>query len=225
MQIAEGLSPSAMEFIVKKGRDKMKRIFCIFMAIALICTCMAEMAFAAETDNPTPTVVYSTTAEERDRIFEAEMERIMSELNENNVSRGPKYHYGSENLPYQYKTLGGYAGNQVERGYRFPTGGGFYYSDSGGPTVNGSVSITIPTTLNNVSISFGINLGQRSESSGFFVSVPNKTDYFKLYIEKELEVRPYVVYRKRSGTEGTWEVDHWGSVEVVVSVTSYAKKV
>lgn len=114
---------------------------------------------------------------------------------------------------------------EVERGYRFPTGGGFYYSDSGGPTVNASASITIPTTLKNVSISFGINLGQRSESSGFFVSVPNKTDYFKLYIEKELEIRPYVVYRKRSGTEGKWEVDHCGSVEVVVSVTSYAKKV
>lgn len=202
----------------------MKRIFNIFLVVVMICTCMAETAFATEADDLNPIVVCTTTAEERDRIFEAEMEKIMAELNEDNGARGPKYHYGSENLPYQYTTVGGYAGNQIDRGYRFPTGGGFYYSNSGGPTVNGSVSITIPTTLKNVSVSFGISLG-KSANSGLFVTVPNKTDFFKLYVEKEVEIRPYVVYRKRSGTEGKWEVDHWGSVEVEVSVTSYAKKV
>lgn len=33
------------------------------------------------------------------------------------------------------KTVSGYAGNQPKGGSRFPSGGGFYYGDSGGPSV------------------------------------------------------------------------------------------
>lgn len=150
------------------------------------------------------------------------MESIMAELNQQNLSRGPKYHYKSETLQYQYKTAEGFAGNQIRDGYRFPTRGGFYYSEDRGPEVTLSISLEIPK-LTRVSVAVG--LGNKTDTLGQFVNVPNKTDYFKLYVEKEVEIRPYVVYRKPSGMGGEWEVDHTGAVGVVVSVSAYAKRV
>lgn len=181
---------------------------------------MAETSFAAETTEKQ--VLYCTTGEERDRIFEAEMEKVMAELNQQSIAKGPQYHYKSENLEYQYKTAGGFAGNQVRDGYRFPTGGGFFYSEDGGPQITLNINFEIPR-LPETSVSVG--LGMKKDTLGQFVSVPNTTDYFKLYVEKEVEIRPYVVYRKRSGMDGEWEVDHTGAVPIVVSVALSAEKV
>ena len=51
-------------------------------------------------------------------------------------------------------------------------------------------------------------------------------DYFLLYVEKELEVAPYAVYRKRSGAANTeWELYSVGGVVVDTYASYYAKKV
>ena len=56
--------------------------------------------------------------------------------------------------------------------------------------------------------------------------VPNTVDYFLLYVEKELEVAPYAVYRKRSGAANTeWELYSVGGVVVDTYASYYAKKV
>ena len=75
-------------------------------------------------------------------------------------------------------------------------------------------------------ISLSTNLGSRSTSSGIYVPVPNTVDYFLLYVEKELEVAPYAVYRKRSGAANTeWELYSVGGVVVDTYASYYAKKV
>ena len=107
-------------------------------------------------------------------------------------------------------------------GYKFPTGGGFYFSDSGGPNVSGSVSLSLPAPYNFVSISVG--LGNRSTTSGLYVTVPNKTDYFKLYVEKEMEVRPYAIYKQNKHTR-EYELYDVGAVSVLYKLSAYAKKV
>lgn len=90
-------------------------------------------------------VILTTTQEER----EAEFERVMEDIQAHTATPyGPKYRYKTEYLPYSYTTLSGYAGNQVVGGYKFPTCGGFWFSDVGGPTVSGSVSLSLPAPFN-----------------------------------------------------------------------------
>ena len=47
---------------------------------------------------------------------------------------------------------------------------------------------------------------------------------FKLYVSKKMEIRPYAVYRAKSGTQN-WELYSVGGVPVTYSVNAYAKKV
>lgn len=202
----------------------MKRFFIFFLSFVTVLTCIGGTSLAADVGSNTEnlSLLYTTTKEERDQIFDAKMKELMDQLNSNIETRGPKYHYKSEQLPYKYKKVQGYAGGQLSGGYRFQTGGGFYYSESGGPDISGSVSLSLPAPFNFVS--FSTNLGKKG-SSGRFVTVPNTRDYFKLYVEKTVEVRPFVVYKKRSGTEGTWQIDHVGAVPMPYSINAYAKKV
>lgn len=201
----------------------MKKLFALILSMLMVITCTEETAYATEEDTQEKVVLYSTTEEERDRIYEAEIEKIMSDLNKNNQARGPKYHYKSENLPSVDKIVGGLAGNQEERGYRIEVGGSLYYSDSGGPAITGSVALSLPSPYNRVS--FSINLGVRSEGIGMAINVPNGKDFFKIWIDKTVEIRPYIVYRKRSGMDGEWEIDHCGSVPVVVAISATLIKV
>lgn len=167
-------------------------------------------------------LVIKTTKEERDAIFEKAISEIMAEITkEDSVARGPKYHYKTEYAPYVYKTLSGYAGNQLEGGYKFPTGGGFWFTDSGGPSVSGSINVSLPAPYNIISVS--VNLSKKG-TSGLWVSVPSSSSHYKLYVSKEIQVRPYVIYRARVGTEN-WEVYEGGGVPIVYSIEPSAKKV
>lgn len=113
--------------------------------------------------------------------------------------------------------------NQVAGGYQFPTGGGFWFTDNGGPSVSGSINLSLPAPFN--SLSFSINLGQKG-SSGLFVTAPDTTHYFKLYVSKEMEITPYVIYRKRVGAEhdsDPWEIDSASVLQSVYSVSASAR--
>ena len=57
------------------------------------------------------------------------------------------------------------------------------------------------------------------------VDVLNTTDHFKLYVGKEVEVRPYRVEKRLPGIGNEWGFDSYGVVYVTVGVTAYAKKV
>lgn len=172
----------------------MKKITSLILAMAMVFSLSAQV-FALNDDmqdnenSEANMIVITTSKEERDKQFNDAMAKVMEQLEGPTLTRDNKERFKYEHFDYQYKTLKGYAGNQLSGGYKFPTGGGFYFSDSGGPNVSGSVSLSLPAPYNFVSISVG--LGNRSTTSGLYVTVPNKTDYFKLYVEKEMEVRPY----------------------------------
>ena len=57
------------------------------------------------------------------------------------------------------------------------------------------------------------------------INVPNVKDIFKNWNDNTVEKRPYIVYRKRSGMDGEWEIDHCGSVPVVVAISATLIKV
>lgn len=105
------------------------------------------------------------------------------------------------NDPADYKTefattktviASGYAGNQTTW-FRFNTGGGFWYSESGGPTVSVSASFPKPFSA----VSFSVGLGNKS-TTGLFVDIPNDDTegYYKLWVDKYYEISPYITYKR-----------------------------
>ena len=135
---------------------------------------------------------------------------------------GPQYIYRTEYLEPYRDVVEGEAGNNKPEGDHFPTGGGFYFSDSGGPTVTASVHVQFPGWWEWLSAS--VSLGTNS-ASGKFVEVPRTDAFYVLYIEKTVEFRPYVTYRRPSGAgnEDAWEVYTTGYTTTVVDCTQYAK--
>lgn len=120
---------------------------------------------------------------EIDRIMKKETEKYLERVvpgyaDEKKVRARPTYEtvYGTAKTV----TIGGYAGNQPAGGRRFNTGGGFWFSDSGGPTASLNVSFPAPYDLISVSVTLG-SVG----SSGVFVLAPDTTHYFKLYVSKK----------------------------------------
>lgn len=199
---------------------KFRRLLIIFLSITL--TGVMSLPGYASENLPESETVYTTTKEERDAIFEKAMRDIMEDIEkENSVVRGPKYHFKTEYKPYKYKVLEGYAGNQKPGGERFETGGGFWFTDSGGPSVSASVNIGLPKPYDYFTVS--INLGNRG-ATGKYVEVPTKEHYYKLYVEKTMEIRPYLTYRAPVGTEN-WELYDGGAVQVVFRVNQYARRV
>lgn len=203
---------------------KFKRFLSISLIAALTCTCsLPAFASGKNADNvESEKICITTTQEERDAIFEEAMKEVLAKTEqESTVTRGPQYHYKTEYLPYRYTTLRGFAGNQVAGGYRFPSGGGFWFTDSGGPVVSTSVNIGLPSPYSFVTVS--ANLGQKG-SSGLWVSAPASNNYYKLYVSKTMEVRPYATYRAPVGTEN-WQLYNSGAVSVVYQVIPEARVV
>ena len=164
-----------------------KRALTLLLALAM-CLSLCTPVMAEEV-TPERTIVYTTTAEERDAIFEAEVEKALAALS-NGSAREVRYQYKSENLTdkYKIKTVGGFAGNQVQNGYRFPTGGGFYFSDVGGPTVQGSVNLGLPKPFDTVS--FTVTLGTRSTVSGLWLMPPIQQIILSCMSRKKLKRDP-----------------------------------
>ena len=154
------------------------------------------------------------TAAEVEKEYALAEEKLL-----NDPMRGPAYDYKIEYGTPKTSIAGGYAGNQVPGGYQFPSGGGFYYSESGGPTVSLSFSFSSPYG----SMSFGIPLGNKS-TVGTWVAAPSTSGYYKLWVDKTIEVKPYVQYRKKKGTS-TWEVWTRGGTPVTKKISLYAKRV
>ena len=152
-------------------------------------------------------------------VTEKYMSAIFSEIvttNEITPKARPKYE--NEYGPTVRKTFSGYAGNQPKGGNRFATGGGFYFQDNGGPSI--SISISYPLPYGNMTV--GVSLG-KSASSGKFVTVPDTIHYYKLYVEKTYDCRPYITYYTDSF--GKKSVFFRGMTKVLYSQNQYAKKV
>lgn len=205
----------------------MKRLVLLFLLFLFVIR--IPVLTIAEDSNPDDAslqncVTVYTSQKEREIYVKKESERIIRKL-ESATEKGPKYRYKIEYLSKQYKTLGGDAGNQASGGYQFPTGGGFWFTDSGGPSVSGSIYLSLPSPYN--CLSFSINLGQKGVS-GLYVNAPDTIHYFKLYVSKKLELTPYIMYRKLVGAQhdsDPWEFDYAGLLQSVYSVSAYARRI
>ena len=159
---------------------------------------------------------------EKSSDLQKEVDKIIeNDIKNNNTVKGPRYKYKAVYLSPVYTNIGGYAGNQLPGGYQFSTGGGFYYSPAGGPTVSGSITVSLPAPYN--VCSFSINLGNTG-SFGTFVKVPSTVGYYKLYVVKTMKVVPYKVFRARVGTNN-WQYYSAGSGVSLYDSDQYAVRV
>lgn len=181
--------------------------------VLLIVILIPNLVLAQENYNVDKVVVYkkpmseSERQAERERQVKEHIEKLILEENNKNV-------FGDKSIrpfndPSDYKTeygtskiaaAEGFAGGQGSAGNRFPSGGGFWHTDSGGPSV--SVSVSFPKPFQSVSVS--INLGVSGTTGTYYNVEPDDKNFYKLYVEKEYEVTPYVIYRR------TWIDDFTG---------------
>lgn len=176
-----------------------KKTFCLLTSACMMaCTLNFSSVFAKET-KPNETTIYQEYIDESvmDEDIQKQIEDSISEYKKSHsVARIPDY------VSYEYveespinKTASGYAGNQPAGGTRFATGGSFYWSPNGGPTVNVSLGASY------AGVSIAISLGTVS-TTGYVCNVPNTKDYFKLKVTRTDRVVPTKVYGKTaSGTK------------------------
>lgn len=200
---------------------KKKSRMVLVLSFILICTFTPSMVFAhsintdvTSTNETQESVVTIYKDMRATHEIEAELmdQRVALPLDAQLNPNDWKVEWGS----VKKQTFKGYAGNQPTKDTKFPTGGGFYYSDAGGPTVTLSVAFPSPYGTMKVSATLG-----NSAKSGRWVEVPTKTAYYKLYVEKVYEVKPYITYQK---VNGKWKKYTSGSNQSLYSVTASAKK-
>ena len=197
----------------------MKKIIRGISALLVMVLTVSTLAFTSFANEELNQNILEKSREEVECEFEIKMKEIEESYITGIETRGPKYEYKTTYGASKYTTVKGYAGNQPRGGNKFGTGGAFYHSDSGGPSVSASVSFGSPYGSLGISIPIGNNA-----KTGYIVNVPDNKYYYKLYIEKKVEVKPYITYRRVKGTS-RWNVYVKGTVPVVYRVNRYAKRV
>lgn len=211
------------------------RITAFTMAFLFLCLGFYTKVSAAELDSESEdsdsVVIYEMSQAEIDAEMDRQMQykleqaigaKALEQLNNPNMTRAHplESQFKLEKGPIKYITLSGYAGNQLPGGYRFHNGGGFYFSDSGGPTVSASLSFSAKW---GGSIGVSVRLGN-SGGSGRYYNAPDTTSYWKLYVVKKVQVEPYILYEKKPSST-KWIVNSRGSNQVVINSDGMAKKV
>lgn len=197
----------------------MRRLLCV-MLIALTMTSLCiPLSFADSNEEAN----YSIHSGIDGRIFSGTIGTMPRE--DYDLYGSNDYIYKTEYLPKQYIVLKGFAGGNSPGVDRFETGGGFWFTDYAGPTVSGGLTINYLGNLKLISVS--VSLG-KAGSSGKFVSVPDTEHYYKLYVEKTIEITPYITYKRLKGNlhaNDPWTVYLEGHAQKTYKVNQYAKRV
>lgn len=125
-----------------------------------------------------------------------------------------RYYYKTEQLgTYQTYARGLPKGQDIPK--YFKSGDTLYYTISGGVTVTGSVSVSLPEPYNFISFSMDIGSIRKNgvTGSGKGLDDEQPEGIYYLMITKHFNADAYVVYRRRVGTTDTpenWTIDHTG---------------
>ncbi len=166
-----------------------------FTALSLLSITSASASSITEQGSYYVERITPTTQEDMDKRVQFSVQEILNKTQASeNISRDVnnpdhwRYEYGTP----VYKTVSGYAGNQLPGGYSFPSGGSLFYDPSSGPDVSFSLSI------NGEIFSSSINIGEyRPEGgsiTGMSVNIPADKNYYKIWVEKTVKVTPFTSY-------------------------------
>lgn len=170
----------------------MKRFFALLIALIMVC----PLAFAVipAKDTVVNSVTYQVPEAIVEKNIQAQVDAYISSLEkEISILRSDRdYTYRTEKVETKYVTRSGFPGNQPTNGILFKTGGSFFWAETGGPTLDASVTFSDPFQM----VSVTVDLGLKSESfTGCSIDVPSKDAYYKLYVTKKMRVDKYVTYQ------------------------------
>ncbi len=170
----------------------MKRFFAL--VIALVVACPLAFAIIPAEEKVVSTVTYQIPEEVVEKNIQAQVNGYISSLEKEvgSLRSDRDYTYRTEKVATKYVTRSGYPGNQPANGIKFNTGGSFFWAETGGPTLNASVTFSDPFQM----VSVTVDLGLKSESfTGCSINVPSTDAYYKLYVTKKMRVDKYVTYQ------------------------------
>lgn len=145
------------------------------------------------------------------------------------VPYGPQYIYRTEYFESYRDVFPIAPEDQSPEGVKLTNpGDGIIYKLEGGVDIPFNIGLTLPAPYNFITI--GIDPGKVKSSliGGYLVTLGDlPPGYYRLKLLKEYELKPYVVYRQRSGANNTeWEIDHVGCIKTYKSceaVLEYVK--
>lgn len=166
----------------------MKKFVALF--VALIMVCPLSFALIPDANKTTSSITYQVSEEEIERNLQAQVDAYINSIVAPQSDRDYTYH--TETVETKYVSGSGYAGNQPTNGVRFRTGGSFFWAESGGPTLDASVTFSDPFQMVSVTIDLGV---KSSSSTGYVVDVPTKDAFYKLHVSKVMRVDKSVTYQ------------------------------
>lgn len=217
---------------LKSGIVKVKKLLYVVVAFALVFTGVPHASAVERVNEQEPVLLppciidgENKTREEIDQEIE---EYIISTINSLNSTSRVQSYYSTLKFEPHIRNVEGYAGNQPSGGTRFPTGGGFFYSENGGPEQTVSISVSLPFGLSPYSLSVGVGLGNKTDTFGEIIFAPSTDKYYKLYVEKQVEITPIGVYLVESKNGPVTENSKFAYMMesvVLISKDVYAKEV
>lgn len=166
----------------------MKRF--IALLVALVMVCPVSFALIPDANKAVNSVTYQVPEEEIERNLQAQVDAYISSITSTQSDRDYTYH--SETVETKYVPGSGYAGGQPTNGVRFTTGGSFFWAETGGPTLDASVTFSDPLQMVSVTIDLGVKSGS---ATGYIVDVPASDAFYKLHVYKVMRVDKYVTYQ------------------------------
>lgn len=182
----------------------MRKLFAWVLTLTAIFSSMSFSFYAAKTENPAASKARDQGVLDSVNSWQANAQTIDQSFYNQIPFSGHNDIYDAKCVQIQYITIGGNAGEQPKGGTRFPSGGGFFWSDEGGPKVRASVSFSEHSPKVKVSANLGVvgNVGKVSS----LTKVPNTKDFFQLYVSKTIKVQQINIYRtnRKIGKTTLW---------------------
>ena len=213
----------------------LKKIITAFLILTLVLTSVPTVAYAADsrptTEKPIELAPLYIDGRNKtpDEINQEIQAYIDSQINNLPTSSRVRDYYKTLVYPSVERTVDEIVGNQPSKyGYRFPTGGGFFYCEDGGPEATISFSVSLASGKLPIGVSVGVSLGYKADTLGMFVRVPDKEHYYKLAVRKKVEIHPVGVYRvpyNNAPVTANCHLAYTMKSVVVLNVDPYARRI
>lgn len=182
----------------------MRKLFAWVLTLTAIFSSISFSFYAAKTENPARSKASDQGVLGSVSSWKANAKTIDQSSYDQIPFSGRNDIYDAKCVQTQYITIDGNAGGQPKGGTRFPSGGGFFWSDKGGPRVSASVSFSEHSPKVKVSANLGV-VGSVGKVSPL-IKVPNTKDFFQLYVSKTIKVQQINIYRinRKTGKTTLW---------------------
>jgi len=189
----------------------MKKAICMFLILVMVLSMSPATALATESqEGDVILFTHARSEAELEAELEADVARYLSRMRTNNRTR--VIQNGTRSTFIEGRPAG-----QLPGGERFVNGGGWWLSQSGGPTI--SVRVQLPAPWNMISVA--ANMGTRG-TTGTYHNAPDRTNFWHLYNRVEMRTSYWTI--EEEVAPGGWVVFQRGQTTQRWSSTGFARR-